>query len=68
MVRAIYTSIYLFTYTHIHIRVCIHIYTLYIYICVCVCVCTSDWQSSKLSDTDERSGEIGTIILLCKAH
>ena len=31
-------------------------------------MCTLDWQASKLSDTDERSGEMGTVILLCKDH
>ena len=62
VVRAIYTPVYLSIYIHIHIPVCVCTYIFFLYIC------TSDWQTSKLSDTDKRSGEIGTIILLCKAH
>ena len=27
-------------------------------------MCTLDWQASKLSDTNERSGEMGTVILV----
>ena len=48
-------SIYPYIYTYICLCVYIYIWLLY--------MCTLDWQASKLSDTNERSGEMGTVIL-----
>lgn len=52
-------EIYLFIYLSIYLSVHLPIYV-YIYLRLA--------KTSKLSDIDERSGEMGTITLMCKAY